>query len=250
MGPVFKRILLKLSGEALQGPRAGAERPNAVHAGGIDPTVLGSIADQIKEVCDLGVQVGVVVGGGNFFRGLTHASGEGMERAAADTIGMLATAMNCLALQDALERRGQGATMLTAIPLGAVAQGFSRRAAMAALTARPAAVVLLAGGTGNPYFTTDTAAALRALEIGADVLLKATKVDGIYSADPLQHADAVRFDALTYEQVLQQRLAVMDLTAITLCRDNNLPLVVFDLTRPGNIRRVVLGEAVGSRVHG
>jgi uridylate kinase len=241
MEPVFKRILLKLSGEALEG---------TLRAGGIDSAVLGGIANQIKEVCDLGVQVGVVVGGGNFFRGLTHATGEGMERSAADTIGMLATGMNCVALQDALEQRGQDATMLSAIPLGAVAQRFSRRSALAALTARPSQVVLLAGGTGHPYFTTDTAAALRALEIGADVLLKATKVDGIYSADPLLHPGAVRFDTLTYEQVLQQRLAVMDLTAITLCRDNNLPLVVFDLMRPGNIRRVVLGEAVGSRVHG
>ena len=234
VGPVFKRILLKLSGEAL-GP-----------GGGIDPAILGSIADQLKEVSDLGVQVGVVVGGGNFFRGLTHATGEGMNRSTADTIGMLATAMNCLAVQDALERRGQGATTLTAIPLGAAAQSFSQRGALAALAAGQ--IVLLAGGTGNPYFTTDTAAALRALEIGADVLLKATKVDGIYNADPVLHPDAVRYDTLTYEQVLQQRLGVMDLTAITLCRDNKLPLVVFDLTRPGNIRRVVLGEAVGSRV--
>jgi uridylate kinase len=159
---------------------------------------------------------------------------------------MLATAMNCLAVQDALERRGQGATTLTAIPLGAAAQSFSQRGALAALAAGQ--IVLLAGGTGNPYFTTDTAAALRALEIGADALLKATKVDGIYNADPVLHPDAVRYDTLTYEQVLQQRLGVMDLTAITLCRDNKLPLVVFDLTQPGNIRRVVLGEAVGSRV--
>jgi uridylate kinase len=236
--PAYQRILLKLSGEALEGG----------HGQGIDPQTLGSIGDQIVEVCGLGVQVGVVIGGGNFFRGRAHAAGEGTERSTADTIGMLATAMNGLALQDALERRGQRATVLTAQPLGAVGESFSRRRALAALESRQ--VALLVGGTGNPYFTTDTAAALRALEISADVLLKATKVDGIYDKDPVKHVDAVLLDELTYDDVLQRRLAVMDLTAITLCRDNALPLVVFNLTAQGNIRRVVLGEPIGSRVHG
>jgi uridylate kinase len=236
--PVYQRILLKLSGEALEGERGQ----------GIDPRTLGVISDQIVEVCRLGVQVGVVIGGGNFFRGQAHASGEGMERSTADAIGMLATAMNGLALQDALEHRDQRATVLTSQPLGAVGESFSRRRALAALESKQ--VALLVGGTGNPFFTTDTAAALRALEISADVLLKATKVDGIYDKDPVKHVDAVRLDALTYDDVLQRRLAVMDLTAITLCRDNSLPLVVFNLTEEGNIRRVVMGEAIGSRVHG
>jgi len=231
----YRRILLKLSGEALEGSQGF----------GVDPRVLGAVADEVKEVCGLGAQVAVVIGGGNFFRGLAASAG-GMERSAADAMGMLATLMNCLAMQDALARRGQPCCVLTAVPSGSVAEPFSRRRAVEALEAGQ--VVLLAGGTGNPYFTTDTAAALRALEVGADVVLKATRVDGIYDRDPLKEPGAVRFERLSYAEVLQRQLKVMDLTAITLCRENRMPLVVFDLGRAGNIKRVVLGEPVGSRV--
>jgi uridylate kinase len=235
--PVYQRILLKLSGEALEGGQSS----------GIDPQTIEGVAAQVKEVCDLGVQVAVVVGGGNLFRGLSGAA-SGMNRSVADAMGMLATVINCLALEDALRRAGQPGRTLTAIPMGAVAERFSRGRAIQSLEAGE--VVLLGAGTGNPYFTTDTAAALRALEVGADVMLKATKVDGVYDKDPAVHSDAVRFEQLTYQEVLQRRLGVMDLTAVTLCRENKLPLVVFNLTRPGNIRRVVLGERVGSRVEG
>lgn len=235
--PVYQRILLKLSGEALEGGQSC----------GIDPQTIEGVAAQVKEVCDLGVQVAVVVGGGNLFRGLSGAA-SGMNRSVADAMGMLATVINCLALEDALRRVGQPGRTLTAIPMGAVAERFSRGRAIQSLEAGE--VVLLGAGTGNPYFTTDTAAALRALEVGADVMLKATKVDGVYDKDPAVHSDAVRFEQLTYQEVLQRRLGVMDLTAVTLCRENKLPLVVFNLTRPGNIRRVVLGERVGSRVEG
>lgn len=233
--PVYQRILLKLSGEALEGSQSS----------GIDPQTIEGVADQLKEVCDLGVQVAVVVGGGNLFRGLSGAAA-GMNRSVADTMGMLATVINCLALEDALSRAGQPSQTMTAIPMGAVAERFSRRRALESLEAGK--VLLLGAGTGNPYFTTDTAAALRALEVGADAMLKATKVDGIYDKDPAVHSDAVLFEQLTYGEVLQRQLGVMDLTAVTLCRENKLPLVVFNLTRAGNIRRVVLGERVGSRV--
>ncbi len=235
MRPIFNRVLLKLSGEALEGDQGY----------GINAQTLAGVAFQIKEASDLGVQMAVVIGGGNFFRGLAGAAA-GMDRAAADTMGMLATVMNCLAMQEMLLRRGQKCCVLTAIPMGPVAETFTRQRAIEGLTTGE--VVLLAAGTGNPYFTTDTAAALRALELGAEVLLKATKVDGIYDKDPIRHATAVRFDVLTYDEMLERQLMVMDLTAITLCRENKMPLIVFDLTRPGNIKQVVLGEAVGSRV--
>jgi uridylate kinase len=231
----YRRVLLKLSGEALEGSQPF----------GIDPHTLSVVAAELCEVTALGVQLGVVVGGGNFFRGVTAVSA-GMERSVADGMGMLATLMNCLALQDALEQRNQRCCLLTALPAGPLGEPFSRRRARAALEAGE--VVVLAAGTGHPYFTTDTAAALRALELGAEVLLKATRVDGIYDKDPLQHPDAVRFDRLSYDEVIERQLKVMDLTAITLCRDNRLPLVVFDMGRAGNIKRVVKGDPVGSRV--
>ena len=234
-GPVYRRVLLKLSGEALEGEQ---------HSG-IDPGTLESVARQLKQVSALGVETAVVLGGGNLFRGLSGAA-SGMNRSVADAMGMLATVINGLAMQDALRRLDQRASLLSAVPVGGFAEPFSQRRAVAGLEAGE--VVILGAGTGNPYFTTDTAAALRALEVGADVLLKATKVDGVYARDPVRHPDAVRFDALTYQEVLDRRLGVMDLTAVTLCRENGLPLVVFNLKREGNIRRVVLGEAVGSRI--
>jgi uridylate kinase len=235
----YRRVLLKLSGEALEGSRGA----------GIEARTLGLVAGELAEVARLGAEVAVVIGGGNFFRGLSGLAEIGIERSTGDTIGMLATVMNCLAMGDALEQRGQRACVLTAVGMGPVAERFSRRRAVAALEAGQ--VVLLAGGTGNPYFTTDTAAALRALEIGAEVLLKATKVDGIYDKDPVKHPDASRFAHLGYQEVLDRRLQVTDLTAITLCRENRLPLVVFDLAGEGNIRRVVEGDpSVGSWVEG
>lgn len=233
--PHYRRVLLKLSGEVLEGEQGY----------GIESNTLGCIADQIKEISVLGVQVAVVIGGGNFFRGLSGIA-SGMERSTADGIGMLATAMNCLAMADALWRRRQKCVVQSAIPLGTLAKAFDRRQAITSLESGE--VVLFAAGTGNPYFTTDTAAALRALEIGADVLLKATKVDGIYDKDPHQFSDAVKLNGLTYQEVLARQLRVMDLTAITLCQDNRLPLLVFNLTQVGNIRRAILGEKIGSLI--
>ncbi len=235
----YRRVLLKLSGEALEGSQGA----------GIEAATLGRVADELAEVSRLGAQVAVVIGGGNFFRGLSGLAEIGIERSTGDTMGMLATVMNCLAMGDALEKRGQRACVLSAVSMGPVAERFSRRRALAAFEAGQ--LVLLGGGTGNPYFTTDTAAALRALEVSAEVLLKATKVDGIYDRDPVKHPGATRFARLRYGEVLERRLQVMDLTAVTLCRENKLPLVVFDLARTGNIRRVVEGDAaVGSWVEG
>jgi len=228
-------VLLKLSGEALQG--------NQGH--GIELETLNSIAEQLVEISEMGVQVAVVLGGGNLYRGLAGATA-GMDRSNADTMGMMATVINCLAMEDALLRRGQGSRVFTALPVGSSAAPFSRREVIFRLN--QGEVVLLAGGTGNPYFTTDSAAALRSLEVSADVLLKATKVDGIYDKDPTLNKDAKRFDTISYKEVLDRRLKIMDLTAVTLCRENQMPLVVFDLTRKGNIKRVVLGEAVGTHV--
>ncbi len=231
-----KRVLLKLSGEALEGSGESA----------LDPQTLDRVAGEIAEVISTGCQVGVVIGGGNFFRGAAGAA-KGMNRTAGDAIGMLATVMNCVAMQDALLRAGQPATVLSAIPVVQICDAFSRRAALAAFDAGQ--VALFAAGTGNPYFTTDSAAALRALEIDAEVLLKATKVDGVYDKDPATHDDAKRFESISYGEVLERQLGVMDLTAITLCRDNGLPVVVFDMGKSGNIARVVTGETVGTRVH-
>jgi uridylate kinase len=233
--PFYKRILLKLSGEALMGD----------HAYGIDPAVATRIAEDVAEIQSLGVQTAIVIGGGNIFRGLA-ASARGMDRSTADYMGMLATVMNALALQDALEQQGVLTRVLSAIEMRAVAEPFIRRRAIRHL--EKGRVVVFAAGTGNPYFTTDTAAALRAMEIKAEVILKATKVDGIYTADPVTHPDATRYEHISYLQVLQDRLQVMDATAISLCMDNRLPIVVFNLKVPGHIRRVVMGEAVGTTV--
>ncbi len=235
MRPVYKRILLKLSGEALSGPD-----PYGIHL----PT-LQSIANQIKEVREFGVEIGVVLGGGNIFRGLA-GSAQGMDRATADYMGMIATVMNGVAMQDALEKLDVFSRVMTAIDMREVAEPYIRRRAIRHL--EKGRVVIFAGGTGNPFFTTDTAAALRAMEIHADVIIKATKVDGVYDKDPMMHPDAAMYRRLSYLDVLSQSLNVMDSTAISLCKDNGLPILVFNLTRPGNIRRVVLGEAIGTVV--
>ena len=231
----YRRILLKLSGEALMGDEAF----------GIDPPVADQIAREIGEVQALGVQTAVVIGGGNFFRGLA-ASGRGLDRATADYMGMLATVINGMALSDAIERQGVETRLVTAIEMREVAEPFIRRRAIRHL--EKGRVVVLAAGTGNPHFTTDTAAALRAMEIRAEVILKATKVDGIFTADPHLDPQATRLDSVSYLQVLEQQLRVMDATAISLCMDNDLPIVVFNLRVHGNIRRAVLGEQVGSVV--
>lgn len=233
--PAYKRVLLKLSGEALQGD-AGY---------GIDPKVVERIAEELKEIKDMGVEVAVVIGGGNIFRGL-EASTRGMDRSNADYMGMLATVINGMALQDALERKGAFTRVQTAIAMEQLAEPYIRRRAMRHL--EKGRIVILAGGTGNPYFTTDTTAALRATELGAEVILKATKVDGIYSADPKKVKDAKRFTKIKYMDVLKKQLKVMDATAISLCMDNNLPIIVFDLTHRGNIKRVILGENIGTTV--
>ena len=233
--PHYARILLKLSGEALMG-----DQPY-----GIDPAVATRIAQDIAEIQSLGVQTAIVIGGGNIFRGLA-ASARGMDRSTGDYMGMLATVINALALQDALEHAGVPTRVLTAIEMRAVAEPFIRRRAVRHL--EKGRVVVFAAGTGNPYFTTDTAAALRAMEMKAQIILKATKVDGIYNADPVKHPDATRYEKISYLQVLQERLQVMDATAISLCMDNKLPILVFNLKTPGNIRRVVMGEAVGTVV--
>jgi uridylate kinase len=233
--PHYNRILLKLSGEALMGEQAY----------GIDPAVATRIAQDVAEIQALGVQTGVVIGGGNIFRGLA-ASARGMDRSTGDYMGMLATVINALALQDALEHAGVPTRVLTAIEMRAVAEPFIRRRAIRHL--EKGRVVVFAAGTGNPYFTTDTAASLRAMEMKAEVILKATKVDGIYSADPVKHPDATRYEKISYLQVLQERLQVMDATAISLCMDNKLPIIVFNLKTPGNIKRVVSGEKIGTLV--
>ena len=234
--PRYTRILLKLSGEALQGGDASL---------GIDPATLEGIAAEIKEVRQLGVEIAIVIGGGNIFRGLA-ASSKGMDRASADYMGMLATVMNSLALQDALERADVDTRVMSAISMQELCEPYIRRRAMRHL--EKSRVVIFAAGTGNPYFTTDTAAALRAMEIHAQVMLKATKVDGVYDKDPVKHPDAKRFSRLTYLDVLSRNLKVMDSTATSLCRDNKMDIVVFDLGVRGNIRRVVSGEAIGTLV--
>lgn len=228
-------MLLKLSGEALQGSMNY----------GIDPVVVDSIALQLKEVKAMGVELAVVIGGGNIFRGM-QASDRGMDRANADYMGMLATIINALALQDALERQGVFTRVQTAIQMQALAEPYIRRRAIRHL--EKGRIVILAGGTGNPYFTTDTTAALRAVELDAEVILKATKVDGIYSADPKKVKNARRFDKLRFIEVLRKGLKVMDATAITMCMDNNLPIIVFDLLKQGNIRKVIAGQNIGTVV--
>ncbi len=233
--PAYKRVLLKLSGEALMGEKQY----------GIDPAVTAQIARDVKEIQHLGVETAIVIGGGNIFRGLA-ASSRGMDRASGDYMGMLATVINALALQDALEQNGVVTRVMSAIEMRAVAEPFIRRRAIRHLEKGRA--VIFAAGTGNPYFTTDTAAALRAMEIRASVIMKATKVDGIYSADPMKDPTATRYDTISYLEVLEKRLQVMDATAISLCMDNQLPILVFNLRTPGNLRRAVLGESIGSVV--
>src|SRR5438128_6203677 len=233
--PAYRRVLLKISGEALVGEQSF----------GIDVKVAHSVAEEIKQVHDLGIQVAVVVGGGNIFRGISKSAGN-MDRSSADYIGMLATVMNAVVLQDALERTGIQTRVLSAIDIPQLAEPFIRRRAIRHL--EKGRLVIFAAGTGNPFFTTDTAASLRAMEIGAEIVMKATKVDGVYDKDPHKHRDAVMFRQLSYLDVLNRNLAVMDSTAISLCRDNQLPILVFNMTKPGNIRRVVLGEPLGTMV--
>ncbi len=233
----YQRVLLKLSGEALAGEQGY----------GIDPEVINGIAAEIGEGVALGVEVALVIGGGNIFRGLA-ASSKGMDRASADYMGMLATVMNSLAMQDALEKQDVVTRVQSAIDMQQIAEPYIRRRAVRHL--EKGRVVIFSAGTGNPYFTTDTAASLRAMEIGAEVILKATKVDGIYSADPAKDKNAVKLDDLTYLEVLQKGLQVMDATATSLCMDNDLPMIIFDLTRRGNIMKVVCGEMIGTIVKG
>jgi len=235
---VYKRILLKLSGEALQGTKSH----------GIDQHVLVSIGKQIKEIKGMGVDVALVLGGGNIFRGQENTASLGLDldRTVADYMGMMATVINGLALQDVLEKLGVPTRVMTAIDMERIAEPYIRRRAIRHL--EKGRVVIFVAGTGNPYFTTDTAAALRAMEVGADVILKATKVDGVYTADPMKVRDAKRFVQLKYLDVLKKNLKVMDATAVSLCMDNKLPIVVFSMAREGNIRKVVLGEKIGTTV--
>ncbi len=235
--PIFDRVLVKLSGEVLMGSESF----------GIDPDVAQSMAREIHGVHALGVQIAAVIGGGNIFRGIAP-SARGMDRVAADHMGMLATVINAVALQDALEKLDIHTRVMSAIEMRAIAEPFIRRRAMRHL--EKGRVVIFAAGTGNPYFSTDTAAALRAMEIKADVIMKGTRVAGIYSADPETDAHATFFESISYREVLEKRLKVMDTTAISLCMDNKLPIIVFDVREPGNMRRVVLGERVGTKVTG
>lgn len=235
-GPVYRRILLKLSGEALQGPREF----------GIDPETISGIAAEVAEVHGLGVECALVIGAGNFFRGVP-TSQQGLERVSADYMGMLATILNALAMQDALEKRGVNTRVLSAIDVPQVCEPYIRRRAIRHL--EKGRVVIFAAGTGSPYFTTDTAAALRAVEIKAEVILKATRVAGVYDRDPKQYPEARFFPEVTHLEVISRGLKVMDATAVSLCMDQRLPIIVFNLQERGNIRRVVLGESIGTRVH-
>lgn len=232
----FSRVILKVSGEALMGEKGY----------GIDSTVIDSIAGEIKDVHEMGVEIAVVIGGGNIFRGLA-ATAIGMERASADYMGMLATVLNALALQDSLEKKGVVTRVQSAIEMRALAEPYIRRRAIRHLEKKR--VIIFAAGTGNPYFSTDTAAALRAMEIGAEVILKGTKVDGVYDSDPVINKGAKKFDSLNHLEVLQKGLKVMDATAISLCKDNNLPIIVFNLREKGNVKRVVLGEDIGTLIN-
>ena len=236
--PVYRRILLKLSGEALMGKQEY----------GIDQGVLEGLSEEIRDVASMGVEIALVVGGGNIFRGIRTSREYGIDRASADYMGMLATVINSLALQERLERDGVMTRVLSAIEMRAIAEPYIRRRALRHL--EKGRVVIFAAGTGNPYFTTDTAAALRAMEINSDVILKATRVDGVYDRDPMIHKKARKFRELTYIDVLKKNLKVMDATAVSLCMDNGLPIVVFNLTKKGNIRRAILGEKIGTLVRG
>ena len=232
----YRRVLLKLSGEALMGPASF----------GIDHTVLAAIATEIRAASERGVEVALVIGGGNIFRGI-HVASEGTDRATGDYMGMLATVINALALQDALERHGLPTRVMSAIEIRQIAEPYIRRRAMRHL--EKGRIVIFAAGTGNPFFSTDTAASLRAAEIGAGIILKATKVDGVYDADPKVDKTATRFSELAYNDFLRLRLKVMDATAVTLCRENSLPIMVFNMTIPGNVQRALSGELIGTLVH-
>ncbi len=231
----YRRILLKLSGEALMGEADY----------GIDPKMIGRLAEEIIEVQRAGIQIGVVIGGGNIFRGAGLAAA-GMDRVTGDHMGMLATVINALAMQDAIEKRGGFARVMSALPIHDVAEDFIRRRAIRHI--EKGRIVLFAAGIGNPFFTTDSAAALRAVEMGADVLLKATKVDGIYTADPAKDTAATRYERLSYDEVIERKLAVMDTAAIALCRDDRMPMRIYDMTVPGNLMRIMHGEAIGTLV--
>jgi uridylate kinase len=235
--PRYQRVLLKLSGEALMGEQSF----------GIDADIVSYLAEEIVEVAKLDIEIGLVIGGGNIFRGVS-ASATGLDRVAGDQMGMLATLINAIALQDAMEKRGLVTRLISAIEVRSVAEPFIRRRAIRHLEKKR--VVIFAAGTGNPYFSTDTAAALRAMEIHAEVILKATKVDGIYDKDPVKHNDAVMFHELNYMDVLSKQLKVMDSTAISLCMDNSMPIIVFNLKKKGNIKRVICGERIGSLIKG
>jgi len=233
----YKRVLLKLSGEALMGSKGL----------GIDPDIVENIANEIAEIKNLGMEIGIVLGGGNIFRGIS-ASARGMDRVSGDFMGMLATVINALALQDYLERKGVQSRVQTAIKMEELAEPFIRRKAIRHL--EKGRVVIFAAGTGNPYFTTDTAAVLRAVEVQADAVFKGTKVDGIYDSDPVKNDKAVKFSQISFMDIVKKGLKVMDFTAITLCMENNLPIVVFNLTKKGNLKRVILGEEIGTKVIG
>jgi len=232
----YQRILLKLSGEALLGNESY----------GIDPVIISRIAEEVREILETGVQVAIVIGGGNIFRGAGLAA-SGIDRVTGDHMGMLATVINSLALQDALERVGVSARVMSAISINDVCEDYIRRRAIRHL--EKGRVVIVAAGTGNPFFTTDSAAALRAIEIGADLVIKATKVDGIYSADPVTNSDAIRYDQISYDKVITDKLAVMDTNAIVLCRDQNMPIRVFNMFAEGHLQRLVCGEAIGTLVN-
>lgn len=236
--PRYKRILLKISGEALRNPDNGEP---------IDADILEKVCKEIKAVAELGVEIGLVVGGGNIFRGLTGVSKRGVDRTTGDFMGMLATVINGLAVMDSLEKAGVSVRVQSAIPMEDIAEPFIYRRAIRHL--EKGRVVVFAAGTGNPYFSTDTAAALRSSEIKADILMKATKVDGVYDKDPVKHADAVKYDKISYIDALQKRLNAMDSTAFSLCMDNNLPILVFNMNEPGNILKAVCGETIGTLIH-
>jgi uridylate kinase len=233
--PRYQRILLKLSGEALMGEQQF----------GIDPVIIKRIAREVREMRDLGVEVAMVIGGGNIFRGISLSEG-GLDRVTGDHMGMLATVINALALQDAMESHDLEVRVMSALPVHNVCEDFIRRRAIRHL--EKGRIAVFAAGTGNPFFTTDTAASLRGIEIGADIVLKGTKVDGVYTADPVKHPDARLYETLTYDQVIRDKLAVMDTTAIVLCRDNKIPIQVFNMNKQGALRRVIMGEAEGTRV--
>jgi uridylate kinase len=233
----YRRVLLKLSGEVLTGDESY----------GISAAILNRIAGEVKEIADLGIELGIVIGGGNIYRGIS-ADDQGIDRVSADYMGMLATIINSLALQNAIERQGVPSRVLSAITMPQVAEPYIRRRATRHLEKRR--VVILAAGTGNPYFSTDTAAALRAIEINAEIILKATKVDGIYDKDPVVHKDAQKYKEINYLEVLNKGLKVMDATAVSLCMDNKLPMIIFNLTTPGNIKKVLTGEKIGTTIKG